>query len=37
MTWTPLTSFTLVNASLNLSNTKPATNGNRYYRAVLVP
>ena len=36
-TWTPLTSFTLSTSSLLLSNTRPATNGNRFYRAVLVP
>ena len=35
--WMPLTSFNLTSTSLNLSNTHPATNGNRFYRAVLVP
>ena len=36
-TWTPLTSFTLSASSSLLSNTRPATNGNRFYRTALVP
>ncbi len=35
--WSSLTSFTLINSSFPLSNTVPPTNGNRFYRAVLVP
>jgi hypothetical protein len=37
MIWLPLTSFTLANPSLILSNTRPPTNGNRFYRVVLLP
>lgn len=35
--WTPLTTQTLVNPSLSVSNTRPAAVGRRFYRAVLVP
>lgn len=35
--WMPLTTQTLVNPSLTVSNTRPAASGRRFYRAVLLP
>jgi hypothetical protein len=37
ITWTPLTTLTLSNASVAIPNTRPATSGLRVYRAELVP
>ena len=36
-TWSPLINLLLSSNPQTISNTRPATNGTRYYRAVLVP
>ena len=37
ISWTSLTTVTLSNSPVILSNTQPASAGSRFYRAVLVP